>query len=426
MIIGMIGIIVMLLLVGLGLPIAWALILVSLVGNLYLVGLDQMLASSAPMFYNYLSKYEFSVIPMFILMGNIGFHCGFLTQIFEIARKWFGRLPGGLAVSVVIAQTIFGACSGSSVAACVVIGKASIPVMRKAGYPDYLSTGVVAGSGTLAALIPPSIMICVYGSLVDQSIGKLLIGAFLPGFLSAFVFIVLIMIQGRNLPRDTTTFSWQEKIYSLRHLWVVVALVLAVIGSIYGGLCTATEAAAFGASAMFGIGFVTRTITRKAIFESLRDTVKSTGMILIIIMAAVLSARFLTLSGFSHGLVDWINQLQVPRLIIFILVLGVYLLLGCFVGATGMMVMTLPVFFPIMMNLGYDPIWFGIIVVIMCEMAYITPPVGVNLYATKSVAPDVPIVTIIRGSMPFVGRDLLVTAILYMFPQIVTFLPSLM
>jgi tripartite ATP-independent transporter DctM subunit len=426
MVIGTIGIILMLLLVFLGMPIAWALMSISLAGIVYLIGLDQTLAASAPMYFNFLAKYEFSVIPMFVLMGSIGYNCGFLGEIFEVARKWFGRLPGGLAVSVVVAQTIFGACSGSSVAACVVIGKASIPIMRKTGYPDHFATGVVAGTGGLAVLIPPSVAMCIYGSLVDQSIGKMLVGGILPGLLSAFVFAVVIIWQGRKIPKDQAKYSWKEKFYAIRHLWLVVVLVMSVLGSIYGGISTATEAAACGAFAMFSIGVVTKTISKKALIESLRDTVKTTGMILIIILAAVLTARFLTLSGMSHGIVEWIAQAQVPRFVIFMLIVCVYLFLGCFVGGTGMMVMTLPVFFPIMMNLGYDPIWFGIIVVVMCEVAYITPPVGVNLYAVKSVAPDVPIGQIIRGAMPYVTRDLFVTFILYLFPQIVTFLPNMM
>jgi C4-dicarboxylate transporter, DctM subunit len=426
MIVGSIGIAIFLALVFLGLPIAMGLLLVSICGILYLNGFWQTLASSAPMFYNYIGKYEFSVVPMFVLMGQIGFHSGLLTEVFEVARKWFGRLPGGLAVAVVIAQAIFGACSGSTVAACVVIGKASIPVMRRTGYPPELYTGVVAGSGTLAALIPPSLIMCIYGLIVDQSIGKLLIGGILPGILSAIIFAGLIMYQGRHLPKDPVRYSFKEKILALRYLWVVIVLVLAIIGGIYGGIATPTEAGALGAFVIFLMGLITRGLSLSKIWESIRSTIVTCGMIMIIVVAAVLFAKFLTLSGFSHEMAGWVSAQTVPRIFIFLMVVGVYLILGCFVGAAGMMVMTLPMFYPLMINLGYDPIWFGIIVVILCEMAFLTPPVGVNLYATRSVAEDVPLNTIIRGIIPFLFRDLIVIAVLYMFPQIATILPSLM
>ena len=423
---GLISVVVLLVLVCAGFPVGLALFFVGTAGLYHLVGLDKLLAVSGPMFYNYIAKYEFSVIIMFTLLGHIGAQSGLFTQLFDVARKWFGRLPAGLAVSVVIAQTIFGACSGSSVAACIVIGKSSLPVMRKMGYPDELSTGVIAGSGTLAVLIPPSVTMCIYGLLVDESIGKLLIGGFLPGFLSAAVFIVLIMIQARHVPRDNTRYSFREKLYSLRYLWVVVLLVFALVGGMYSGTCTPTEGGAFGTFVLFMLAFVARKVNKRMVWASVRSTITTTGMILIIIVAAVLYARFLTLCGFSAWLTDWIKAAEVPPLMVFLFIVVVYLILGCFVGSTGMMVMTLPTFYPVMMSLGYDPVWFGIVVVIMCEMAFLTPPVGINLYATKSLADDIPLSVVIRGTIPFVFRDLLIVAILYIFPQVVTFLPSKM
>ena len=360
-------------------------------------------------------------------MGNIGFYSGLFGDIFEVARKWIGRLPAGLAVSVVAANCLFGACSGSSVAACVVIGKASYPIMKKAGYPDELSTGVIAGTGTLAMLIPPSISMCIYGLLVDESIGRLLIGGVLPGLLSGAIFsAILIIWSGRTVPRELTRYSLKEKIYSLRYLWVVIALILAIIGGIYSGVCTPTEAASFGASTIFLMALLARRVSWEMIWKSIRSTISATGMILIIIIGAVLYARFLTLSGFSRGISEWVGHLQAPSIVIFSIMVVIYLFLGCFVGATGMMVMTLPTFYPVAMALGWDPIWFGIEVVILVEIAVLTPPVGVNLYATQSVAPDVPITTIMRGIVPFVFRDIGIIYILYLFPQIATFLPNLM
>jgi tripartite ATP-independent transporter DctM subunit len=426
MTVGIIGIVIFLLLVAVGLPIFVALFLVSTGGIIYLMGFDRTLVLSAPMFYNYISKYEFSVIPMFILMGNIGFYSGLFSEIFEVMRMWLGRLRAGLALSVVTAQVIFGACSGSTISACVVIGKSAIPVMRKMGYPDALATGVVAGSGTLAALIPPSVTICIYGLLVDESIGKLLIGGFLPGVLTATIYAVMLIIRSGKVKRDSMRYTWKEKIFALRYLWVVIALIIAIMGGIYWGVCTPTEAGSFGAFVVFLLALVTGRVSWKMLWQSVSSTVITTGMILIIIVSAVLFARFLTLSGFSRGITEWLAILDVPRVAIFLIMVAIYVFLGCFVGATGMMVMTLPTFYPIAIELGYDPIWFGIMVVILCEAAVETPPVGVNLYAVKSVAPDVPLATIIRGTIPFVFRDLSALGIIYIFPQIATFLPSMM
>lgn len=426
MIVGSIVIVLVLILVCAGFPIAWALFLVPLGGLLYLLGLDQTLAISAAMLYNSLAQYEFSVIAMFVFMGNVGFYSGLFTEVFEVARKWFGRLPAGLAVSVVIAQSIFGACSGSSVAACVVVGKAAFPVMRRMKYSDELSTGVIAASGTLAVLIPPSVTMCIYGVIVDESIGKLLIAGILPGILNALVYIVMIMISARNVPRDTERFSLRDRVVSLRHMWVVILLVAALTVGIYKGICTPTEGGAFGAFVMFLLALVAGRVNRTMLWQSIRSTIQTTGMILIIVAGAVLFSRVLAVAGFTHEMSDWVTSMKVSRHVVFLVVAAIYFLLGCFVGSTAMMVMTLPTFYPLMMSLGYDSVWFGIMVIVMCEMAFCTPPVGINLYATKNVAGDVPLSVIIRGVVPFLGRDTMCLVLLYAFPVIATWLPSKM
>ena len=425
MVIGFIFIILFLLLASAGMPIMLALIFCSFGGMIYLVGIQQTLAASAPLLLDYIAKYEFSVIPMFIFMGSIGFFSGIVDEVFAVARKWIGRLPGGLAVSVVVAQVIFGAFSGSSIAACVVIGKSAFPAMKNAGYNDRYSTGVIAGSGGLSMLIPPSIIICIYGLLVDESIGLLLIGGILPGLLIAAIYAFIIMIWWK-VPRDSARYSFREKVAAIRYLWVIAVLIFAIIGGIYGGIVSPTEAGAFGAFVMFMLTLVTRRLNWDMIWKSVRYTVSTSGMVLILIVSAVLFTRFLTLSGFSHGISEWVGKLAVPDLVIFVVMVAIYLFLGCFIGATGMMVMTLPTFFPVAISLGWDPIWFGIIVVLLCEIAVETPPVGVNLYAVKSIAPDVSITTVIRGVVPFVLRDIGVVWILYFIPEIVTLLPNQM
>jgi len=425
MIPGVIGIVISLLLITVGLPIAISLMLTACFGTTCLIGWDRTITMLGMTCFDYLS-YGFAVIPMFVFMGYLGYYSGLLTEVFEVARRWLGGLPGGLAISVVAADSAFAACSGSSVAACTVIGQSSIPVMRKAGYSDAMSVGVVGASGTLAALIPPSTTICIYGLLVDESIGKLLIAGIIPGIVSAIIYVVFIVIRSRGVPHVEERFTWQSRLYSIRYLWVMVVIVIAIIGGIYFGVCTPTEGGGVGAFVVLVLAIVTRKIDWGVFWKTIKATCVTTGMVLIIIVAAVIFSRFLILTGFSDSLTGTVAALVVPRWTIFMLITLVYFILGCFIGAIGMMIMTLPIFYPLMLTLGFDSIWFGIIVVKYCEMAFITPPVGINLYAVKSVAPDVPLGTIIRGCSPFLLMDLFTIGVFYIFPQIVTFLPSLM
>lgn len=426
MLVGTIGILVFLALCFMGLPIALALVMVSACGFIYVAGMDQMVAMAGSLFFRYVAQYSFSVIPMFVFMGQLGYYSGIAEEIFEVARKWLARLPGGLAVSVEASAAMFAACSGSSIAACVTIGKSAIPVMRRSGYSDAMATGVVAAGGTIASLIPPSITIVIFGLLVEESIGKLLIAGFIPGIVTALIYIGFIMIRSRGKGRLIEEVTWRQRFYSMRYLWVVPVIVLAIIGGIYGGIATPTEAGAVGALTILCLALSRRRVTWNILWRSIRETVITTGMILIIVAAAVFFGRFLVISGFTGILTGTIAALEVPRFVIFLLVTAVYFLLGCFMGATAMMIVTVPVFYPLMLSLGFGSLWFGIIVVKYCEMAVITPPVGVNLYAVQSVAKDVPIGTIIRGTAPFLTMDLLTIGIFYLFPQIIEFLPSIM
>jgi len=339
---------------------------------------------------------------------------------------WMGRLPAGLALSTVVANTIFAACSGSGPAACVVIGKAAIPEMRKMNYPDTLSTGVVAGTGGLAVLIPPSVAICVYGLIVNESIGKLLIAGILPGLVNASVNFGLIMIRSRHVPQDPVRYTWKEKFLAIRHLWVAGTVIVAILGGIYFGVCTPTEGGAFGAFVVFLLALFTRRLNWNIIWKSIHSSLSTNGMLLFILVSDLIFTRFLTLSGFGHELTEWVVSLEMSKFMVLLFVCFVYLFLGCFIASVGVMVITLPVFHPMMMALGYDSIWFGILVVMLIEIGMETPPFGINLFATKSIAPDIPLATIIRGTIPFIFRDLYAVTIICIFPQIVTFLPSLM
>lgn len=424
--IGFLGIIVLFVLMAMGIPISFALIIPSFVGYLIFLGWESTMTGMISVLSNYVSNYTMSVVPVFIFMGQIAYLSGLLEELYEVSQKWLGRLPGGLAISTVFANGFFAACSGSSLAACIVIGNSAIPQMKKADYNPLVTYGVVTAAGTLAALIPPSIIMCIYGLLVDQSISDLFIGGILPGALSVILYAGYILVRARKFPRSTEKYTLKEKIRSMGHLWVVVVLLISIIYSIYFGWATPTEAGAVGAVVVLLLALFTKKLTFKIFSKAVFNTVKTTGMILLIICAAAFFGRFLILAGTTELIVKSIVMVEASRYVIFALIGLVYMILGCFLSATGMMVISLPIFYPIMMNLGFDPIWFGIIVVIFVEMALITPPVGMNIYAVSSIAPKVPVMMIVKGAAFFLTMDVLTVVILTTFPEIVTFLPNLM
>ncbi|MBU4564923.1 MAG: TRAP transporter large permease subunit [Proteobacteria bacterium] len=425
-IIGLLGIVLLFVLMAIGMPISFALIIPSIFGYLIFVGWDSTMTGMISVLSNYVSNYTMSVIPVFIFMGQIAYLSGLMEELYTVSEKWLGRLPGGLAISTVFANGFFAACSGSSLAACIVIGNTAIPQMKKQGYHPYLTYGVVAAAGTLAALIPPSIIMCIYGLLVDQSITDLFIGGILPGILSVLLYSAYILFRARKFPRSTERYTFKEKVRSVGHLWVVVLLLISIIYSIYFGWATPTEAGAVGAVVVMLLALFTKKLTVKIFFKAVATTVKTTGMILLIICAAAFFGRFLILAGTTEFIVKSVVMIDASRYVVFALIGLVYMILGCFLSATGMMVISLPIFYPIMMKLGFDPVWFGIIVVIFVEMALITPPVGMNIYAVSSIDTKVPIATIIKGAAFFLSMDVLTVIILTIFPQIVTFLPNLM
>jgi len=427
MLTGIIVLVLFLILVIIGVPVAVALFTCGFGGLVYLVGFDAATGVSVGIVINYIAKYAWAVVPMFVFMGQLGYHSGLLTDIFKVAREWLGRLPGGLAISVEVADAIFAASSGSSIAACVVVGKPAIPLMRESGYSDSMATGVVAAGGTIAGLIPPSITICIYGLLVDESIGKLLIAGIIPGIFTAAIYIGFILVRCRNVPKIQERATWKSRLYAIRHLWVVFLLIIAIMGAIYMGLATPTEGGAVGAFVIFFLTLATRRLTWNMLWESLKETIVTSGMIFVILVGAMFLSRFLVLSGFSKAFNSAVAGLGLPNFAMFCMITLVYFTLGCFVGGTAMLVMTLPIFYPMMMDMGFSSLWFGIICVKYVEMAVITPPVGVNLYAVQSIVGDeIPLSTIMRGAGQFLIMDLTTIILFYFFPGIITFLPSLM
>jgi len=432
LLIGSIGLLMTLILVILGIPIAYSIAVTAIGGIIYVSGFNVAVSVIKGVTLNYIASYTWTVLPMFILMGQLGYYCGLFNDVFDVARKWLGHISGGLAISVEAANAIFAAVSGSSQAACIVVGQAAIPIMRKYNYGDRLSTGVVAAGGSIAALIPPSLTICIYGLLVDESIAKLLVAGIIPGIVTALIYTIFIYLRCRKLPIIKEKFTWKERIVSIRYLWIIAVLIITIMGGIYNGWITPTEAGAVGAFTVFLLALFLGKINIKGkgdniLWKSLEASVTSTGKLLIIIIAAMLLSRFLVLSDLTGAFSNILINLQFPNFIMFLIVTLIYFILGCFLGGIGMLVLTLPIIYPLMMELGFDSVWFGIICVKYVEMAVITPPMGVNIYAVKSVVGnDIPVIEIIKGALPFLSMDLLTILIFYLFPEIITFLPSLM
>ena len=411
----------------LGMRIAFAAALVGFVGIVVLKGWAVAGGSLGFLPYRIVAHYPMSVIPLFIVMGYFAYFAGLSRDLFETARQWVGHLPGGLAIASIFGCAGFAACSGSSTAAAAVMGKVTIPEMRRYGYDPKLATGLVAASGTLAALIPPSTIIVIYGIITEQSIGTLLVAGFIPGIISALIYALMLYFRVRFSPRLARALppaSWKERFVSLRGTWGMLTLLGLVLGGLYIGVFTPTEAGGVGAFGAFLMALLLRRLNWSYLKESLLETGKTTAMIFTILVGVLIFLRLLALSGITKLFTVFMLSLPWPPLALLVGILFVFLILGTFMSAIGMMMITLPLVLPVVISLGYDPIWFGIIVVKMVEIAMITPPVGINVYVTQSVAPDVPLQDVFKGILPFLVMDILTVALLIAFPQIVLWLPS--
>lgn len=416
-----------LVLLALGLPVGFAFVLVGLVGHVALGGWRLAANSTSSTLFHFIASYSLSVIPVFILMGNLIAATGILSEIFDVAERWFGGTKRAVGYAAVVANVVFGACSGSSIAACIVIGKSALPKLRARGYPWSLASAIICCSGTLSSIIPPSIGAAIYATVVDQSVGKVLIAGIFPGLLQAAFYMIIIFFWAGRIKVTTTEvikYNVWENVRFTRHLWPVLIIVGAIIGAIYLGIATPTEAGAVGAVAVFVLALALKRINGKVLKSTIVDTSVVTGMLFFIMATASVFSRFLVLSGATEGIVTFVKSLAVNRWVVFSLIVFIYLVLGCFMSATTMMLITLPIFYPIVVGLGWDPIWFGVIVITLCEIAVVTPPVGVNLYATQGLDPSLPMGQIWKGVWPFVASDLARIGVLSVFPMIALYLPS--
>ena len=427
--IGLIGFIVLLLLLILRMPIAVAMGVLGVVGMGYVAGWDAGLNLLRTVPYAAVSNYGFSVVPLFILMGNFCFHAGVSRDLYYTVYKWFGQFRGGLAMATVGACAGFAAVSGSSLATAATMGTVALPEMKKYKYDPALATGAITAGGTLGILIPPSVVLVVYGILTEVSIGKLFLAGFIPGVLEAAFYIVTIYIICKRSPLlgpAGARTGLKEKVVALKDTWMILVLFLVVIGGIYMGVFSPTEAAGVGAFGALVLTLSRRRLSSQGFTSSLLETVKTTAMIFTILIGALLFGYFLAVTRIPFELASMASELAVNRYIILGAVVAVYIFLGCLMIPMAMIILTIPIVFPLIIALGFDPIWFGVITVRIFEIAQITPPVGMNVFIIKGVAKDIPMGTIYRGIVPFLVADICHLTLLVVFPQLALFLPSLM
>lgn len=426
---GIVGMVLLFVILFLRFPISWSMLLVGLVGYCFLVSLDSGLTLLGRVPFTTTASYELGVIPLFMLMGYFFLHSGFGADLYNAMYKWLGRLPGGLGMSTITACAAFAAICGSSPATVATIGSVALPEMKRYNYQPALACGLVAGGATLGILIPPSIILVIYGLLTEQSIGPLFIAGIIPGLLLTGLFLATIYIQVRRNPQvaprgEPSTFK--EKLATLKTAWIVVFLFLLVIIGIYTGIFTPTEAASIGAFLALVIALIRRKMPWQNFKNAVTDTVKISGMIFCGLIGGYVLSYFLAVTKIPMGLATWIGGLQLPPMLVMIGILALMFVLGCVVEGMILIILMIPIIYPSVISLGFDPIWFGVIVVLITGVALMTPPIGANVFLTTLIAKDVPMYTVFRGVTPFVIASIVCSGILLAFPQIATFLPELL
>jgi len=427
--VGIIGIGVTLVLLFLGMPIGFAMALIGFLGMSLLSGPEAGLTLLRTVPYATASTYSLSVVPLFILMGAFAYHTGLSRDLYFMAYRWLGHLPGGLAMATVGGCAGFAAVSGSSLATAATMGMVALPEMKRYKYDPALATGCIAAGGSIGILIPPSVVLVIYGILTRQPIGTLFIAGFIPGILEAAFYIFTIYILCKRDPRigpPGERSSFRVRMLSFKETWGAVVLFALVIGGLYLGVFTPTEAAGVGAFGALIFTFIRRQISVKNFFSSLSDSARTTAMAFAILIGAMILGYFLTVTKLPFDLADYVAEMDVNRYMILFVILLIYLALGCIMDSLSIVILTVPIFYPVVIALDFDPIWFGILVVRVVEIGMITPPVGINVFIIKGVAPDVPMYTIFRGILPFLAADICHVALLLAVPQMTLFLPRLL
>jgi C4-dicarboxylate transporter DctM subunit len=427
--VAIIGFIVLFVLMLLRVPIGMAMGLVGVAGFGYLTSAGPALKIVGHTTMRTVTDWNFAVIPLFLLMGSFATTSGMSRELFRAANAFLGHLRGGLGIATIAACGGFAAICGSSVATAATFSRVAYPEMRRYGYPQSFATGVIAAGGTLGIMIPPSTVLAVYGLITEQDVGKLFVAGFFPGILAVCMYMLTItmigLVRPDFLPAGPRT-SWDERLKATRAIWATFLLFAFIIGGLYGGLFTATEAAGMGAGGAFILGVLRGRLSRRDIMQSLLETTRMTAAVFTVLIGALLFGYFLTITQTPQKVTEFLTALGIGRYGVLALIMLMYLVLGCLMDALAMIILTVPIIFPVIKALGFDPIWFGIIIVMTVELGLIHPPVGMNIFVIKSVIDGVKISTIFYGVLPFILTDLLRLLILITFPILALWLPSRM
>ncbi len=423
------GFITLFVLMLLRVPVGMAMGLVGVTGYAYLVGPGPALKLIGQTSMRTVTDYTFGVIPMFLLMGAFVSVSGLSRELFRAANTFVGHWRGGLGIATVFACGGFAAISGSSVATAATFSTVAYPEMRQHGYPKSFAAGVIAAGGTLGAMLPPSTVLAVYGIITQQDIGKLFMAGILPGLLAMTMYILTIVIIGRVkpdfLPQNPRS-TWEQRKSGIRDVWAPITLFVFVIGGLYGGFFTPTEAGGVGASGAFLLGLIRGKLNRAKIREALLQATRTAAAVFTVLIGALIFGYFLTITQTPQKVTAFLTGLGIGNYGVLAIIMVMYLILGCLMDAMAMIILTVPIIFPVIVELGFDPIWFGVIIVMTVELGLIHPPVGMNVFVIKSVVQDISFSTIFKGVLPFVATDLLRLLILILFPMIALWLPSMM
>lgn len=410
-------------------PVAIGLGLVGLLGYAAIDGWRNALIAAGATPYDLTDKYSLTVVPLFVLMGVVASRAGMSTELFRAANAVFSGLRGALAMGTIGACAGFGAICGSSLATAATMARVAVPEMRKFGYDERIATGVVASGGTLGVLIPPSVILIVYAIIAEQGVPQLFAAAMIPGLIAAGLHIVVIggiaVVQPDRMPR-TPGMAMRERVRSMSGLWKLILLFGIAIGGIYSGQMSPTEAAAVAALVAIIIAFATRTMTWKELGGALLETIWTTGMLFFIVIGAFMFAYFMALTRLPNSLADWVQGLQMAPWMVIMMMIVFYLVLGCFLDAISMILITIPVFLPLAQGLGFDPVWFGILVLVVVEVGMITPPVGLNIFVIRAQLPDVKLADVYWGIVPFLAAAAGLVALLMLFHDLALWLPRLL
>ncbi len=431
--IGIIGIVIMVIVFMSRMPVAFVMAMIGYLGFSIMISPQGGLSLISRTIYDVFSSYGLTTIPLFILMGQLAFNCGISRRLYDTGYKFLGSTRGGLAMATVTACTAFGAVCGSSPATAATMATVGLPEMKRYKYADELATGAVASGGGLGMIMPPSIVLIVYGILTEQSIGALFVAGIIPAILVTILFIISIYIRCRLNPEQGPageTFTWGQKMKSLLGMGETLAVFVLVMGGLFIGLFTPTEAAAVGVFGVLAVSLIRRQLTWDGFVKSLYETLRTSCMVMMLIAGAVIFGKFLAVTRIPFDMATWVGGFDLPPYMILTVVVLIYFFGGCFMDALAFVMLTVPIFYPLVTGLGYDPIWFGLIIVMVTEMGVITPPVGINVYVVygvaKNVIGEVPLESIFKGIFPFLLAVIVGIIILMIFPQIILFLPHLM